>query len=125
MNQLRKNGSKSLKIKTHNSKNNARIKIVPCKNSFFIFLFFFHGTLLSFSVVASEERPKAGLAAMKREHYATALRAFRAEADEGDPQVKIILVICMNMDFWGTSRLKQWNGIKRLLKIYSQKLNIM
>ena len=61
MNQLRKNGSKLLKIKTHNSKIMRGSKLFHLK---IVFLFFFSlsCTLLSFSAVASEERLKAGLA---------------------------------------------------------------
>ena len=68
--------------------NNARIEKLFHLKVVFLFFLSLSCALLSFNVFASEERLKAGLAAMKREHYATALRAFRAEADEGDPQAQ-------------------------------------
>ena len=45
-------------------------------------------TVFVFDLRADELRLKAGIAAMKRQHYATALRAFRAEAEEGNLQAK-------------------------------------
>jgi hypothetical protein len=55
------------------------------------FIFFVSICTLAISVSdlrADESRLKSGIAAMKRQHYATALRAFRSEAEEGDPQAK-------------------------------------
>ena len=45
-------------------------------------------TVFVLDLRADELRLKAGIAAMKRQHYATALRAFRAEAEEGNLQAK-------------------------------------
>ena len=55
-----------------------------------IFLTFVTTSLLLsiFDANADESRLKSGIAAMKRQHYATALRAFRAEAEEGDAQAE-------------------------------------
>ena len=44
--------------------------------------------LFALDLRADELRLKAGISAMKRQHYATALRAFRAEAEEGNSQAK-------------------------------------
>ena len=65
---------------------------------FFIFFTMFFSLLCMSTVKAQTEALEAGVQAMGRGHYATALRAFRNLAKTGDAQAGTILATCMKED---------------------------